>query len=360
MKILILANNDVGLYQFRRELIQRLLKDHTVTAALPYGALVERLREMGCSFLDTPVDRRGINPATDFVLLKKYQHIVKRERPDLVITYTVKPNIYGGFVCRLNNVPYAANITGMGTAFQKKGMLRQMVTAMYKAALKKAKIVFFENSENCRLFIHEGLVRENQTCVLHGAGINLEHYQIAEYPQHDGTTRFLFIGRIMQEKGINELFSAIKKLRNDGVACSLDVLGSYEENYKAQINRYHAEGWLRYHGYQEDVRPYIAKAHCFVLPSWHEGMANTNLECAAMGRPLITSNIPGCREAVAEGSSGFLCEPQNADSLYSAMKKFLSLSHKERAEMGVAGRRRMEDIFDKKRVVEDTVKELEK
>ena len=162
----------------------------------------------------------------------------------------------------------------------------------------------------------------------------------------------------MKEKGVDELFSAMRKLVAEGCTCSLDVVGMYEEDYKDAITQGETEGWLHYHGYQKDVRPFIANCHCFVLPSWHEGMANTNLECAAIGRPVITSNIHGCMEAVEDGVTGFLCEKRNADSLYEAMKRFCVLSMEERRTMGLVGRKRMEDIFDKKKVVEETIRHL--
>ena len=163
----------------------------------------------------------------------------------------------------------------------------------------------------------------------------------------------------MKEKGIEELFSAMERLHAQGADCYLDVLGGYEENYGETIRGYEEAGWLRYHGYQKDVRPFIAEAHCFVLPSYHEGMANTNLECAAMARPVITSDIPGCKEAVIDGQSGMLCRVRDAESLYDAMSHFLQLSAAEKEAMGVAGRRHMEEVFDKRRVVAETVRHLE-
>lgn len=359
MKVLILANNDIGLYQFRKELIQELLKDNEVIISLPYGELVEPLKEMGCKFIDTPVDRRGINPVTDLKLFHKYRKLLKQEEPNLVITYTIKPNVYGGFAARIAGIPYAVNITGLGTAFQSHGMLRKVVTQMYKLGCKKAKVVFFENAENRQIFLDEHIVREQQTCLLNGAGVNLEHYQVAEYPAGD-ETKFLFIGRVMQEKGVDELFAAMRKLVAEGYSCSLDVVGMYEEDYKETIAQGEAEGWLRYHGYQSDVRPFIANCHCFVLPSWHEGMANTNLECAASGRPVITSNIHGCLEAVEDGISGFLCERQNVDSLYKVMKGFCELTYEERRTTGREGRKRMEETFDKRKVVDQTIQRIAK
>ena len=357
MKVMILANNDVGLYQFRKELIEELLKQHKVVISLPYGDFVKPLEDIGCKFIDTPVDRRGINPIKDLRLFFMYWKILKQEKPDLVITYTIKPNVYGGCACRFMKIPYAVNITGLGTAFENGGMLKKIVTVMNKVGCKKAKVVFFENEGNRQIFIKEKIVKESQTHRLNGAGVNLEKYQVAPYPGGE-KIKFLFMGRIMAENGIDELFEAMQHLVSDGINCELHLLGSYEENYKAKIEKYEAEGWLHYYGYQKDVRPFIEASHCFVLPSWHEGMANTNLECAASGRPVITSNIHGCLEAVEDGVSGYLCEKQNADDLYRVMKKFTKLSYDERKAMGLAGRKHMEEVFDKKKVVRQTITKL--
>ena len=357
MKILILTNYDVGLYQFRRELIEELLKSHAVYISLPYGELVEPLKVMGCQFIDTPLERRGMNPFKDGKLFLTYRKLFRQVKPDLVIAYTIKPNVYGGFAARIARIPYAVNITGLGTAFQSRGMLRKVVTQMYKLGCKKAKVVFFENAENRQIFLEEHIVREQQTCLLNGAGVNLEHYRVAEYPTGD-ETKFLFIGRVMKEKGVDELFAAMRKLVSEGYSCSLDVVGMYEEDYKEAIAQGETEGWLHFHGYQKDVRPFIASCHCFVLPSWHEGMANTNLECAASGRPVITSNIHGCLEAVVDGESGMLCKPKNVQSLYETMKHFCELPWEEKKRMGQNGRIHMEDEFDKRKVVEKTVRNL--
>lgn len=351
IRILILANDSIGLYLFRRELILELLKENEVYISLPYGKFIDKLVEMGCVFIDTPMERRGINPVTDLKLVKKYFSILSTVQPDLIITYTIKPNIYGGWACRMKKTSYAANITGLGTAFESDGWLKKMVTAMYKVALKNAKVVFFENSANRDLFVEERIVDKDITCVLNGAGVNLEYFSYQPYPQNS-VCKFLFIGRVMKEKGVDELFEALKMLIREGEKCFLDVVGYFEEDYEEKLERFEKKGWLKYHGYQEDVRPFIKNSDCFVLPSYHEGMANTNLECAASGRPIITSNIPGCREAVIDGVSGYLCEPKDVNSLYEAMKKMIDTDN--RAEMGLAGRKLMEDVFDKQRVVEKT------
>ena len=358
MKVLILANNDVGLYQFRRELIQELRKEHEVALSLPDGALIRPLEEMGCRFIDTPVDRRGINPITDLKLFMAYRRLLRNEKPNLVITYTIKPNIYGGMACCLARIPYAANITGLGTAFQKSGPLRLLVVTLYKLALKKAKVIFFENAGNLETLVSEKIVEREQCKLLNGAGVNLETYKPAPYPTEDTPVRFLFMGRVMAEKGVNELFEAMRRLRADGIDCTLDMLGGFEESFEQKIRNRESEGWLHYHGYQKDVRPFIERCHCFVLPSWHEGMANTNLECAAMARPLITTRIHGCMEAVVEGESGFLCEKADENSLYCAMKRMAECGNAQRAQMGLIGRAHMDACFDKKFIVKETIERL--
>lgn len=360
-KILIICNCASGLNDFRGMLIDELINlKNEVYAIVPTSSFEEEiLAEMdlitrGCKLIKVAIDRRGINPITDINLFIKYKKVISEVKPTLVITYTIKPNVYGGFACRLINIPYVINITGLGTAFQKKGIIRNIVVKLYKIACKNAKVVFFENEENRQLFIKEGITKASQTYRLNGAGVDLEKFQPTKYPSEE-MIHFLFMGRVMAEKGIDELFSAMKKLVIDGVKCKLDVLGGYEEDYKSIIEKNVAEGWLNYYGYQKDVRPYIKKCSCFVLPSWHEGMANTNLESAASGRPVITSNIHGCLEAVIDGKTGYLVERKNADDLYRAMKKFSELSYEERRNMGLAGRKHMKEHFDKKRVVEETI-----
>ena len=359
MKVLVLANNDGGLYRFRKELLAALIADgHSVYISIPYGDRVDALKVMGCTYIETDVDRRGINPVTDLKLFFAYTKIIRDIKPDMVITYTIKPNIYGGFAARLAKTPYAVNITGLGSAFEKGGLLRKLVTVMYKVACRKAKVVYFENTGNKELFVAERIVKESRTCVLTGAGVNLEDFPYQAYPTETEPVKFLFTGRVMQEKGVDELIAAMRSLRQEGQNCTLDILGGYEENYLETIRQCEAEGWLKYHGFQPDVIPYVAACHCFVLPSWHEGMANVNLESAAMGRPLITSNIYGCKEAVIEGESGYLAEAKDCQSLYEAMKRFVALPSEQRCAMGEAGRKHMQTNFDKKVVVARTLERL--
>ncbi len=357
MKIIVAGNEPGGMYRFRIDLIRALKKENSVTVLVPDGEFVREMQQEGCGFCDTPIDRRGVDPRKDLKLLRLYRRILKKEKPDYVITYTIKPNIYCGLVCRRMKIPYAANITGLGTTFQNDNAVKRLVTFLYKIALKNARVIFFENSENKDIFVREQIVPEAKTCVLNGAGVNTQHYAYSTYPS-GSSIRYLFIGRIMAEKGFDELIIAMRRLIADGFDVCLDVVGFCEEVYEEKLGKCQEEGWLHFHGRQQDVRPFIENAHCFVLPSWHEGMANTNLECASMGRPVITSDIHGCKEAVEDGVTGFLCEKQNADDLYLKMKRFLGLSFEERKAMGLAGRKRMEALFDKSKVVQATLERL--
>lgn len=355
MRVLILANNDIGLYKFRKELIEELLNQgHDLFISLPDGDFIRTFEKMGCIFIDTPVDRRGINPKKDFGLFQRYRKMMREVKPDLVITYTIKPNIYGGIAARLAGKQYAVNITGLGTAFEQPGLVRTVVINLYKVALKKAKVIFFENNGDREELLSFGCCTSDKTVVLNGAGVNTETYCYQPYPNND-VVKFLFVGRVMKEKGIEELFEAMKRLISEGVKCFLDVVGPFEEDYKEKLEEFEKAGWLKYYGYQGDVRPFIASCDCFVLPSYHEGMANTNLECASSGRPIITSNIPGCMEAVIDDKTGYLCRVRDAEDLYLKMMKMCSTSKEIRMRMGLHGRTHMKANFEKQEVINKTI-----
>lgn len=357
MKILIITNHSYMLYRFRKELIAELMKAHEVVLSMPFVGHEEDFQAMGLRCIHTDVDRRGINPKTDWKLLNTYRHLLKAERPDLVITYSIKPNIYAGLACAVSGIPYCANVQGLGTAFQRKG-LAQFVTVLYKAALGRAKTVFFENRGNAQEFLDRKIISEKKLTILNGAGINLEAYPVLSYPEND-KVHFLYLGRIMKEKGMDELFAAIRHLHDEqGDRVVLDLVGFFDDDYEKEVKSLVADGIAVFHGFQAEPRPYYAAADCVVLPSYHEGMSNVLLEAAATGRPVITSDIHGCKEAVVEGVSGLLCEPKDTESLYEAMAHFMGISREERAAMGRAGRAHMEAFFDKNKVVAETMKTL--
>lgn len=359
MKILILANNDVGLYKFRKELIQELIRQgNRVIVSVPDGELIPDIRKLGVKVILTAVDRRGINPLTDMKLLMSYFRMEVTLKPDLVITYTIKPNVYGGLVSRILRIPYAENITGLGTTFQTDNLIKKLVCFLYKISSKHANVVFFENEGNKQIFLDNHLIREEQACRLNGAGVNLEEYPYTEYPDENEPIRFLFIGRVMKEKGVDELFEAARRIKKEYPDVLFDIVGPMEDEYDSVLKKLEEDGIITYYGYQKDVRPFIARCHCFVLPSWHEGMANTLLEAGAMGRPLITSRIHGCMEAVEDGKSGYLCWVKNSQYLYRMLIGFIDLSYEQKRNMGSNSMRCITKLFDKKEIIKRTLQYL--
>ena len=359
MKFLIITNHSYMLWQFRRELIEELLQKGEVVISMPFVGHEEDFATKGCRCIETKLDRRGMNPWQEWQLFTDYWSLLKEERPDLVITYSIKPNLYAGLLCQRMGIPYAANVQGLGTAFQSK-KIAVPVSILYRAALRKARTVFFENKGNAKVFVSKRILPAKKITLLTGAGVNLDQYSYHPYPSVEGGVRFLYLGRIMREKGMDELFPAMRRLKAEyGEGVQFDFVGFFEDDYKQTIENMNRQGILHFYGFQENPRPYYEAAHCVVLPSWHEGMSNVLLEGAAVGRALICSDIPGCREAVRDGKTGFLVVVKDGESLYRAMKAFLDLSVEERAVMGQCGRRWMEKKFDRKRVVDTTLQALE-
>lgn len=357
MKILVATNHSYMFYRFRKELVEALMREHEVILSTPFVGHEDDLQAMGLRCINTEIDRRSINPLKDMKLLRTYQKMLDEIQPDLVITYSIKPNIYMGSACKKAGIPYCTNVQGLGTAFEKP-LLSSVVSVMYHSALRKARTVFFENEENAQFFLKRKIISSAQAKVLPGAGINLDEYPYVPM-QDDGVCSFLFVGRIMKEKGVDEFFAAAKTLKAEfGERVSFDVVGFYEDAYKETVEKLVDDGIVNFHGFQSNVHPFYEKTDCVVLPSYHEGMSNVLLEGAATGRPLITSDIPGCREAVEDGVSGYLCKPQDVDGLCAAMQKCVCSSHEERENMGKIGRTRMEKHFSKQAVVAATIHAL--
>ena len=357
-KLIICTNHSYMFYQFHGELIAKLNESFQVILSTPFTGHIKELKQTGIRCHKMDIDRRSCNPLKDCWLLMHYLRLFQKEKPDLVITYAIKPNIYAGIACQILKIPYCANIQGLGTAFQKQP-LAKLVTYLYRAALLKASVVFFENNANARLFLKKHIISPKQLKVLRGAGVNLKHYAYSPCQRGRGTIHFLYLGRLMKEKGIDELFDAFCRLyKKYGDRVILDIVGFYEEQYRGKIRKLCKAGIAVFHGFQKDPIPYYRNADCIVLPSYHEGMSNVLLEAAAIGRPVITSDIPGCREAVRNRVSGYLCQPKSRQSLYEKMDDFMQLDEEARIQMGLAGRKHMEKYFDRKRVIEETIRSL--
>lgn len=350
-KILILANNDVGLYKFRKELLEALVKENDVFVSLPYGDFVTSFVKIGCNFIETPINRRGKNPFTDFKLFFNYITIMNKIKPDIVLTYTIKPNIYGGIACRINKVPYISNITGLGTAVENKGFMQKITLFLYKLSLSKAKCIYLQNKEN-RDFLSNKKILKGNYKIIPGSGVNLNQYPILNYPSED-RINFLFIARIMKEKGIDQYLEAAEFIRRKYPMTAFHILGACEQEvYEKKLMHMQDKGIIKYHGMQKDVRKFQEKSHCTIHPSYYpEGMSNVLLESAACGRPIITSNRSGCRDIVDEGVNGFIVEAKNSKDLISKIELFLKLPHLKKREMGLAGRMKVEKEFDRQIVI---------
>lgn len=358
MKFLVITNHSYMLWQFRKELLQELQKKGEVVISMPFLGHEDDFKDLGFRCINTEINRRGINPLQDFKLYRFYKKLFKKEKPDKVITYSIKPNVYAGFLCRKMKIPYYVNVQGLGTAFQSEPMAT-VATKMYKAGLKKAKAVFFENQFNADEFVSRGIVPKEKEVVLNGAGVNLDLYKYQPYPPEDDGIHFLYLGRIMKEKGVDETFNAMRIVKAKyGDEVVFDVVGFFEDEYKETVEKLIEDGIIVFHGFQSDPKPYYAMAHCIVLASYHEGMSNVLLEAAATGRAVITTDIPGCREAVDEGLTGFLCKKQDVGTLVVAIEKFLNKKTTEREEIGKNGRKKMEAEFDKNLVISYTIKNI--
>lgn len=355
-KVLILANSSGGLFDFRNELVEKLLAEGQVIASLPDEVKTKELLDEGCRIIFTPINRRGVNPVEDIRLFFRYCRMVKQEKPDLVLTYTIKPNIYGGFCCGVMKVPYIATVTGLGSTFQKEGLFRNMIVTMYRIGLKKAECVFFQNEENRRIF-EKFRIKGKSSRLVKGSGVNLNRHSQEEYPQGEVVT-FLYIGRMMKEKGIMELLEAAKELHS--VKVHFELLGYCDEDLQEYLEEAEKKGYVKQLGFDPQVQKHLKDCSALILPSYHEGMSNVLMEASAVGRPVIATDISGCREIFEEGITGFGCRPGDAGDLIRALKSFLRLSLDERASMGQRAREKMEQEFDRKNVVQDYLDEIKK
>lgn len=357
MKVLIVANSDIGLYKFRKELIQELLKDNDVYIALPNGDFIRELEELGCHYIKTEFDRHGKNPFKELKLISIYKKIIRSINPDIVFTYTIKPNIYAGIACASYNVPYVANITGLGTAVENDGLLQKITLALYKIGLKKAQKIFFQNTEN-RDFMLQHHVAKSAYDLIPGSGVNLNNYKVSEYPC-DETIKFVFVSRIMKEKGIDQYLDAAKFIRKKYLNTQFHICGFCEEAYEKKLQELHKNSIIVYHGLVKDMTSIYEQMSCIVHPTYYpEGLSNVLLESAASGRPIITTDRSGCREVVENGVNGYVVRQKDSHDLITKIEKFINLPWEERKEMGLAGRRKVEKEFDRQIVVEKYMNEV--
>lgn len=360
-KVLLLGNHGFVIYNFRKELIKELLgKGYEVYISLPKDDKVQTMVDWGCKFIETNVDRRGTNPVTDLKLIINYVKLLKKVKPDVVLTYTIKPNLYGGLACRLLNIPCLNNITGLGSGFSKSSILKNFLSFLYKISLKKSYCVFFQNTEDMNTILESNIIKGHYE-LIPGSGVNLNEFNYKEYPSEDKIT-FLFIGRIMKDKGIDQYLEAAKVIKQKYPNTIFNLVGFVEKtqpHYNNMIQHYQNEGYINYLGYQSDVKPFIEESNCIIQPSHGgEGLSNVLLETAATGRVLFASDIPGCRETIDEGHNGYTFEAKNTNHLVEKIEKFIKLPYEKKVKMGKNSRLKVEKEFDRNIVINAYMKKI--
>lgn len=358
-RVLFLANHFITLYSFRKELIRRLVEEgHEVIISIPESDENQYFVDLGCRIVPTEIDRRGVNPMKDLKLIQFYRKMIPEVNPDIVFSYTIKPNIYGTLVTNRKGYRQICNVTGTGATFLKKNAISEICKILYRCSLRHCHKVFFQNTGDRDFFVENGMVKDNWD-VLPGSGCNLEEHLYATMPESE-LLKFIFIGRIMKLKGIDEYLACAKAVKQEYPNTEFYIAGwNEEEEYKQKIDEYHRNGIVNYIGFRKDIADWIAKCHCTVLPSHGgEGVPNVLLESAAIGRICIASKINGSINVVEDGKTGYLFETGNAEELIAAVEKVISLSDEERAAMGCAGRKKVEVEFDRKIVIEKYLDEL--
>lgn len=360
-RVLILSNHFITLYNFRKELVKKLVDDgNEVFISIPKSDRNSFFSDMGCKIIETPVDRRGVNPIRDFGLILNYIKIMKKLKPDIIFSYTIKPNIYGCIASNFTKNKQVSNITGTGATFLKKNMVSFIAKTLYKLSLKKSYKVFFQNSGDKDFFVKNHMVKNNYD-MLPGSGVNLKQYEPCDLPPND-EINFIFIGRVMKLKGIDQYIDCAKVIKEKYPNTKFYIAGFIEEEkYKDIIEDYHAKGIINYIGFQKDIKSWIQRCHCTILPSHGgEGVPNVLLESAAMGRICIASKINGSKDVIDDGVTGYLFDTGNAEDLIDKVENFLRLDFEAKKQMGLEGRKKVEREFDRKIVIEKYLEEVEK
>ena len=358
--IVISINASWNVINFRRGLIRGLQAEgFRVVALAPSDAYSGRFAELGVEHVPLAMDNQGVSPARDFGLLLRYLAALRRIRPAAFLGYTAKPNVYGSLAAHALGIPVINNVSGLGTAFIRQGLLTKIVSSLYRLSFRRSATVFFQNPEDRDLFVSSGIVAAGKTALLPGSGIDLAQFTPAAADE-SGSERpfvFLLVARLLWDKGVGEYVEAARRVRQIRPDARFQLLGFLDVANRSAVSRQNVEGWvaegvIEYLGHADDVRPYLAAADCVVLPSYREGLPRTLLEAAATARPLIATDVPGCRHIATDGLNGFLCAPRDPASLADAMTRMLALSSDERRAMGAAARAKAEAEFDERLVVD--------
>ncbi len=363
--VAIVINTSWNIFNFRLGLLKALQKEgYRIVVIAPKDEYSEKLKEMGFEYHNIDINNKGTNPLEDAKLVYAFYILYKAIKPDVLLQYTIKPNIYGAMAAGMLGIPVISNISGLGTVFLNDSISSKVARLLYKIALRVPKKVFYQNAHDRELFVQSGLVKEEKTDLLPGSGIDTEKFKPAQQEVNkNNTLYFLFIARLVKDKGLIEYVEGAKKIIQQPTTsiqhCKTQfcILGAFYPGNPTAITEdemkvWEDEGAVKYIGSSDDVKSVIAEADCIVLPSYREGLSRVLLEAASMAKPIITTNVPGCKEVVDDGVNGYLCEVKDADSLAKQMEKMIVLSNKERREMGEKGREKVIAEFDEKIVIE--------
>jgi glycosyltransferase involved in cell wall biosynthesis len=359
MRVLLTANSAWNIWNFRRPIVEAFQKaGYRVIILAPEDDAAPYLESLGCEFHALKMDIKGTNPLNDYLLKRRYQRYFRKLKPDVVFSYTIKNNLFGALAAKRLKIPFVPNVTGLGTAFLSSGTLQRIAEALYRSAFAGLPIVFFQNEDDRALFVERGLVAPDQVRLLPGSGIDLLRFSASPLPAEETPTTFLMIARLLKDKGIVEYVEAARLVKKIFPDTRFQILGAIGSENRTAIGSETVDEWIRegaveYLGTTNDVRPAIEAATCVVLPSYREGAPRTLIEAAAMGRPLIATNVPGCRSVLDHEVTGYLCEVRSAQSLSSAIERFIKLSAEKKEEMGRASREKMEREFSQEIVLSE-------
>ncbi|MGL5605382.1 MAG: glycosyltransferase family 4 protein [Plesiomonas sp.] len=365
-KIVLVANTAWSMFNFRNGLLLRLLKEgYHLTVIAPQDAFSDKLRLMGCQVIDLPIEAKGVSPWQDIKLIKKLARLYKRLKPDFIIHYTIKPNIYGSFAAKLVGVPSLAVTTGLGYTFVNNNWVSKVAHKLYEFSFRFPKEVWFLNEDDRQVFLQSRLLTEKKAVLLHGEGVNIEHFAPQLPNKLVKPVSFLLIARMLWDKGIGEFIDAARLVKAKYPDAQFQLLGACgvanpSVIEREQIAKWESEGVIEYLGTTNDVRQIIRNVDCVVLPSYREGIPRTLMEAAAMAKPLIATDNAGCRDVVLPKKTGLLCPAKDAIALAKCCEQLIALTPDERAAMGAAGRVFMSEKFDEQLVIEQYLVALKK
>ncbi|WP_278652089.1 glycosyltransferase family 4 protein [Pandoraea pnomenusa] len=355
--VLFCSNTFWSIHNFRGGPIRALLGNgHQVHVVAPYDDYAPLLRDMGCTVHILPMASKGRNPLQDLALLWRMYRLYRHIRPAVCFHYTIKPNIYGAIAAHWAGIESVSITTGLGTVFINQSIITHIVRMLYRYAFRHTWENWLLNESDFEAMVAGGLVDLRKARLLPGEGVDLDHFASAPWPAQDGTFRFLLIARLLRDKGVLEFVEAARQIRAQMPHIRFQLLGPADVENPTAISRSQVDSWVReglveYLGVTQEVRPYIAQAHCVVLPSYREGLSRTLLEASAMARPVITTDVHGCREVVSEGATGWIVPAQNTAALTKQMIQVANMPACELAAVGRAGRAKVAQNFDERLVI---------